>query len=319
MIGRRRRRTLPTRCNYTNNSKKDGRSIPQWGGNDHKFFPPDPGKGTKSQKPLRQASPTTRANYLRIINGDINEEECFNTGTQTPGCLILVLLYIHLFPNSLKDSEKATKRKRKNQGRTSLLFLCFTRLIILYEVSQSLQKMAGKAVEDLVVHLEKSMDLSNMEQGIKLVGTALVNKTLNKWGGIGEIEIKWVKDKTFIIIVNDESTTAKIIDQVPWAVMKQNFSVKRWPKELALEEIDMNKISFWIQIRGVPPYLSTEENIKRLASKIGEVKAMEDLAKTRGFLRVKVEVDTGNPLTTGCWLPRGNNNESLIEFRYERL
>ncbi|KAM2058262.1 hypothetical protein ACFX16_030854 [Malus domestica] len=42
--------------------------------------------------------------------------------------------------------------------------------------------MAGAEVEELVVHLEKSMDLSNMEQGIKLVGTILAKKILNKWG-----------------------------------------------------------------------------------------------------------------------------------------
>ncbi|KAM3003562.1 hypothetical protein FF2_033908 [Malus domestica] len=189
--------------------------------------------------------------------------------------------------------------------------------------------MAGEGVEDLVVHLKKSLDISNMEQGIKLVGTALVNKTLNKWGvrnilrsswqRWGEIEIKWVKENTFVIKVNDESTTAKIIDQVPWAVMKQNFSVKRWPLELALEEIDMQRISFWIQIRGVPPFLSSEANIRRLASKIGKVQSVEDPAKTRGFLRVKVEVDTANPLITGCWLPKENNKESWIELRYERL
>ena len=168
-----------------------------------------------------------------------------------------------------------------------------------------------------------------MEQGIKLVGTILANKTLNKWGvrniliscwkEIGEAEIKWVKHNTFIITINGESTAAKIIDQVPWTVMKQNFSVKRWPHELALEEINMNIISFWIQIRGVPPYLGFEKNVRRLASKIGEVQAVEDPSKIRGFLRVKLEVDTSNPLTTWCWLPRENNNESWIEFWYERV
>lgn len=42
--------------------------------------------------------------------------------------------------------------------------------------------MAGAEVEELVLHLEKKLELSTMEQrtGIKLVGTALVNKTLNK-------------------------------------------------------------------------------------------------------------------------------------------
>lgn len=44
----------------------------------------------------------------------------------------------------------------------------------------SLKEMAETAVEDLVVHLERNMDLSTMEQGIKLVGTVLAQKTLNK-------------------------------------------------------------------------------------------------------------------------------------------
>lgn len=40
--------------------------------------------------------------------------------------------------------------------------------------------MANLEVEELVVHLEKSMDLLTMECGVKLVETALTNKTLNK-------------------------------------------------------------------------------------------------------------------------------------------
>ncbi|KAB2620501.1 hypothetical protein D8674_040344 [Pyrus ussuriensis x Pyrus communis] len=32
-----------------------------------------------------------------------------------------------------------------------------------------------------------------------------------------------------------------------------------------------------------------------------------------------INKDTLKPLTTGCWLPRDNNNETWIEFRYERL
>lgn len=59
----------------------------------------------------------------------------------------------------------------------------------------------------------------------------------------------------------------------------------------------MNAISFWVQIRGVPPYLSSEKNLRCLASKIGKVETMEDPSKARGFLRVKVEVDTLTPLT----------------------
>lgn len=120
--------------------------------------------------------------------------------------------------------------------------------------------MAEQDVEDLEVHLDKSMDLSTMEHGIDLVGAALVSKTLNKWGvrnilrsswkELGEVEIRWVKDNTFIITVHDESTAEKILSQVPWAIMKQNFSMKRWPNDLALEEIELEMVHFWVQIRG---------------------------------------------------------------------
>ncbi|XP_050145591.1 uncharacterized protein LOC126621231 [Malus sylvestris] len=197
------------------------------------------------------------------------------------------------------------------------------------KVSTNWNQMAAQEIEELVVNLERNMDLSMMEQGIKLVGMALVNKNLNKWGirnilrsswkEYGEIDVEWVKNNTFIITVPDKSTATKILNQVPWVVMKQNFSVKRWNQELALEEINMYKVLFWIQIRGVPLYFISENNVRRLAAKIGEFVELKDTAKARGFLRVKVAVNTSNPLTTGCWLPRTNEKESWIEFRYERL
>lgn len=50
-------------------------------------------------------------------------------------------------------------------------------------LSSCLFQMAQPEVEDLVVHLEESLELSSMEQGVKLVGAVLVNKSLNKWRG----------------------------------------------------------------------------------------------------------------------------------------
>ena len=189
--------------------------------------------------------------------------------------------------------------------------------------------MAEVDVAELVVHLDKNLDLSTMEQGVKLVGKVMSTKTVNKWGvrnilrsawkEMGEIEIKWVKDNIFIIIVQDESTAAKILDRVPWGVMKQNFLVKSWSQELALEEVDMDNMPFWIQIRGIPPSLSSDKNLRHIGSMIGNVEEVEDPARAKGFLRIKVNVNTLKPLITGCWLPREGDNETWVEFRYERL
>lgn len=39
----------------------------------------------------------------------------------------------------------------------------------------------------------------------------------------------------------------------------------------------------------------------------------------RGFLRVRIIVNTRNPLITGCWLLRKDDKDTWVEFRYERL
>lgn len=54
-------------------------------------------------------------------------------------------------------------------------------------------------------------------------------------------------------------------------------------------------------MKGIPPYLCSSENINHLAGKCGELLELEDPARARGFLRVKIMVDTTKSLFTGCW------------------
>ncbi|KAM2670764.1 hypothetical protein FF1_006506 [Malus domestica] len=101
--------------------------------------------------------------------------------------------------------------------------------------------------------------------------------------------------------------------------MKKNFVVKIWPPDLVLEEVDMKTVPFWVQIRGVPLSLVTKENVTRLTRNAGAVLEVEDPAKARGFLRVRVLVNSENPFVLGCWLKMEVNRETWVEFRYERL
>ncbi|KAM1247963.1 hypothetical protein TB2_043970 [Malus domestica] len=189
--------------------------------------------------------------------------------------------------------------------------------------------MEQQEVEDLAVQLELNMELSSMAQGVTLVGAALVNRPLNRWGvrnilraswkDLGEIEVKWVRDNLYIISVPDESVATRIVSQVPWAVMKQNFSLCRWPVELALEEVQVELLPFWVQIRGLPLGLTSERNVRRLVRDVGTFMELEDLSKARGFVRVRVVVNSKNPLIPGCWLSRGQDTDTWVEFKYERL
>lgn len=94
--------------------------------------------------------------------------------------MLVGLLYLHLSSINSKGREGYTIKQRTNLGKKSKVYLWLSVILIVCEASQSSRQMAGAEVEELVVHLEKSIDLSNMEQGIKLVGTVLAKKILHK-------------------------------------------------------------------------------------------------------------------------------------------
>lgn len=83
----------------------------------------------------------------------------------------------------------------------------------------------------------------------------------------------------FIIIVKDEGTTDRIVDQVLWAVINKYFSVKRWSSDLSLD---------------------MEISDRRLATEVGEFSEVESLVHARGFLKARILVDTINPMVTWC-------------------
>ncbi|KAM0990955.1 hypothetical protein ACFX2C_009406 [Malus domestica] len=64
--------------------------------------------------------------------------------------------------------------------------------------------------------------------------------------------------------------------------MNQNFSIKRWPNNLSLEEIKLDLIPFWIQMKGLPLNLTTEANDRRLAKEVGEFIELQDLEHAKG-------------------------------------
>ncbi|KAM0962979.1 hypothetical protein ACFX13_022448 [Malus domestica] len=72
-------------------------------------------------------------------------------------------------------------------------------------------------------------------------------------------------------------------------------------------------------MRIVPLNLEMIDNVKKLIVEAGVFLELKDIALATGFLRVKILVDTINPLTPGCWLARNGDRDSWVEFSYEKL
>ncbi|CAB4271872.1 unnamed protein product [Prunus armeniaca] len=134
--------------------------------------------------------------------------------------------------------------------------------------------------DELSEHLDEVLGISNFEEGLKLVGAVIAQKLPNNgaiksilkaaWKEYGEAKIVWVRENL--------------------------FSITRWPPNLAIEEVEVNIISHWIHIRGIRLNLCHEENVIKLGRKAGKAIDFEDPGKQRGFLRIRIGVDTNLPL-----------------------
>lgn len=70
---------------------------------------------------------------------------------------------------------------------------------------------------------------------------------------------------------------------------------------------------------GVLLNLCSEQNAIRICEKIGELVEYETLNQAWGFIHVRVQINTRNPLPLGFWLLRLHGSKSLAEFQYEHL
>lgn len=53
------------------------------------------------------------------------------------------------------------------------------------------------------------------DKPLNKLGGGVRNILRSDWKEMGEVQVKWVKDNIFIIIVPDESSVRKILSQVP--------------------------------------------------------------------------------------------------------
>ncbi|KAM1873563.1 hypothetical protein ACFX13_007381 [Malus domestica] len=128
--------------------------------------------------------------------------------------------------------------------------------------------MEQMEVDDLVIRLEDSLEISSMEHGVKLVGAILFDQPLNKWG---------------VRNIQTPLGRRQGRDLVQLGVMSKKLSVPMWPNNLSLEEIKLEKVSFWLQIRGLPLNLCSEVSARRLAKKIRQFQEMKDLDLAKEF------------------------------------
>ncbi|XP_050379552.1 uncharacterized protein LOC126796881 [Argentina anserina] len=130
-----------------------------------------------------------------------------------------------------------------------------------------------------------------------------------------------VKKNTYSITVGSEKLATKLLDDGPWDVRGQCFSVHHWPRSLSLEKMETMRATYWIQAHGIPPDMMKVVNGRKLGNMIGSVMDVEnpDIVGNRGYLRIRVDFNATRPLATYVNFPRRYLPLAKISLRYEKL
>jgi len=127
----------------------------------------------------------------------------------------------------------------------------------------------------------------------------------------------------YLFGISNQEHVQTILDQGPWNVRGSLLLLKPWSPDLALDEVNLNLCSFWVQVHGLPGQNMAAVNAVIIAQRLGKVLAV-DHHDAKGlicqpFLRFRVELDATQPLLPGFHLPRSGRDPLWISFRYERL
>lgn len=88
------------------------------------------------------------------------------------------------------------------------------------------------------------------------------------------------------------------------------------------QEVDFSS-TFWVQVHGLPALWNTEDNLRKIGSRLGTVIELDLVGDSGGawkkIVRIRVDIPLGKPLFPGLFLPHPNNTDCWIVLKYEKL
>jgi hypothetical protein len=130
------------------------------------------------------------------------------------------------------------------------------------------------------------------------------------WSFAVPFAIETLAQNKFLLGVSDPTHVDTILRQGPWNIRGSLLQLKLWSPELAIAEIELTHSPFWVQIHGLPCPNMALKNAIMIGKALGDILAIENL-NTSGlvccqYLRIKVNIDTSQPLKPGFHPPRSD-------------
>jgi hypothetical protein len=243
--------------------------------------------------------------------------------------------YTHYNPNSLQNEEFSDQIP--NQGQDSNFNQQEQQSFQQesprrYQTSSPNNTTPNKAGKDLFcMYKEEHVADGIFNCNNSLIGKILSNKTILKpvlfstlqgiWGNPKGLTITEIEGGFFHISMDLERDIHKAIKGNPWTVRNSWFMVHLWDRQVNPINLDFHHAPAWIHIWGLPIHRKTVNMGRHIGSQLGKVEeaALYDYPHNARIVKIKVSINTEEPIRTGMFIGNTRDGIKWVDFRYENL
>ncbi|KAL8462316.1 hypothetical protein ACS0TY_032575 [Phlomoides rotata] len=189
----------------------------------------------------------------------------------------------------------------------------------------------GNWVTDDIVVLEEDSQKCTAAASLYLVGHVLTRKSFNAFGFLETMKramnpskgftVKEIGPNLFSFQFRSTGDLLEIRKREPWHFEKNLLMLKTLEADEQPSKASFSSANFWIRIYDLPLSVISENNIRSIASRAGEVLEIDPLS-LEGLsrsIRVRIRLDVTKPLKQGMTVARKNDSPIWVPFKYERL
>ena len=142
------------------------------------------------------------------------------------------------------------------------------------------------------------------------------------WKTKEDFEVSDLGENRVLFLFKTMDDLDKVLLLGPWSHDKYLFILRKLQVGESAWKVCLERVSFWIQIHGLPTMNQTKEIGTRIGETLGLVEKMD--VDDKGFymggcLRIHISVKTTEPLCRGRKIHLGKVDPVWVDFKYKRL
>ena len=141
------------------------------------------------------------------------------------------------------------------------------------------------------------------------------------WRSKTGFRMKFIGDHLILFSFDSKEEVDKILAAKPWSFDKCIMVLSRHEHSTPINALDMNTVSFWVQVHDIPLRFRNKEVAEKICDAIGLVTQPKNPTDCdgRSFIQIRVDVNISLPLCRGRLITLDNNVVHWVSFKYERL